>query len=49
VRSAISSAEQDLRDAGSVAEMRYEEATELTCDIVLAHVTAGPPTTTTPA
>ena len=35
----IASAERDLCDAGSVAELRYETADELTCEIVLAQVT----------
>ncbi len=47
MHAAISSAERDLRDAGSVAELRYGQADELTCEIVLAQVTSGPPTTTT--
>ena len=33
---AIASAETDLRDAGSIAELRYEHADVLACDIVLA-------------
>ncbi|CAN5590121.1 valine--tRNA ligase [soil metagenome] len=44
---AIATAERDLRDAGSVAEVRYVESNELSCEIVLADVTAWPPTTTT--
>ncbi|MCE9622300.1 MAG: valine--tRNA ligase [Actinomycetia bacterium] len=51
-QTALASAERELRDAGSIAELRYEIAEELTCEVVLApaatDVTAGPPTTTTP-
>ena len=49
----LASAERDLCDAGSIAELRYEPAEELTCEIKLAqvttaYVTARPPTATTP-
>ena len=36
LHAAIASAETDLRDAGSIAELRYEHADVLACDIVLA-------------
>jgi valyl-tRNA synthetase len=32
----ISSAEVDLRDAGSIAEVRYEQADSVSCTVVLA-------------
>ena len=43
----IANAERDLRDVGSIAELRYLPAEDLTCEIVLTEVTAGPPTTPT--
>ena len=44
VHAAIASAERDLCDAGSIAELRYTIADELSCEVVLAQVTAWPPT-----
>jgi len=46
----IAAAERDLRDAGSVTELRYVESTELSCEVVLAPIAAdvtGRPTTPT--
>jgi valyl-tRNA synthetase len=42
---AIASAEVDLCDAGSIVELRYVEAEDLACEVVLAHVTPEPTTT----
>ena len=48
MHAAIASAEIDLRDAGSITEVRYLPADDLVCEVVMAEVTAEPTTTPTP-
>ncbi|MBI4884013.1 MAG: valine--tRNA ligase [Actinobacteria bacterium] len=43
----IADAEDDLRDSGSVVELRYAEAAAIACDVFLADIPKGAPTTAT--